>query len=721
MNRTHLPAGLDGAHSSAPADSTFSGPDALDGPDILSDGEFTAESRSRGVEFPEPPEGGTPYEFPAESKDGEPQAMSGEGCNLSHKEPTPSAGNSGSENHGAGCLRASQPTTSGSTCASQISQIDLQKGNDRLRILRAVMPYWNDTPLVELAAATGVSAATLCRLKQQFGHLALEELSVEVLQGNTRVCGRKPGQLPNDAERACVQEYFSRIDESAARGRGLGSSKIAAYRLAAKSEDPRISELFKAFVLKRRSKRLPESWLRLLQTSAAVLDYGRDKRSTMSKWISTPRSRMIVNAEGEEVPLQCGTILEADDGTLNFYCYIPWPFGGDPCSEKFGVKLGRWQLLVVVDVKSEMCVTFDVVSRNAGSYRGEDSGALLGRTMLEELMPDLWRLERGSWESKFVRDALALSGVPCINAWHSKQKSAVERFFDRLWTPASVIPGHVGRDRGRYKQVTDLAGKCQAGSRDPRDHFLSLEAAMPKIIQAIQFANTEPIESRSGWGTWVPQDRWENHLANNAVPRLDSAMRIFFSREQRVWTVRKACLGGSVEGPLIKFPIYFQCPELAMFEGCKLKCYFDPYADNVTGTLVLQHDWREHKANTVIATNVPALDLPPQAVLAEDWAGEAEHAKSLAVRKAISKSVRSEYCNWAGKRTTEARDGLGNTARRENSVGGGSPSPRPSPPGEGERKAAEAARLQRQRSRLAGQSQMANSLRRANDDLTVMS
>src|SRR5439155_233228 len=38
-------------------------------------------------------------------------------------------------------------------------------------------------------------------------------------------------------------------------------------------------------------------------------------------------------------------VIEADDGTLNFVNWIPWPMGGDPCSDKFGVRLGRWQFL----------------------------------------------------------------------------------------------------------------------------------------------------------------------------------------------------------------------------------------------------------------------------------------------------------------------------------------------------------------------------------------
>ena len=533
--------------------------------------------------------------------------------------------------------------------------------------------------------------------------------------------GGKPEYLPTPDELAVVRGIYEKLDDSVARGRGQGSSRVAASRLAAKSDDPRISERFKAVVLNpdRKGKRVPPSWMRLLDTPASVLDAHRDKRSTMAAHVSTPRGRTLVTADGEEIPIRCGSIFESDDGTLNFYAWIPWPFGGDPCSEKFHVKLGRWQFLPVIDVCSEMCVAFDIVARNAGSYRGEDSRAIIGRVMFEVGSPEMWRLERGAWESAIVRDALKLCGVPVFNAWHSKQKSGIERFFDRLWTPASLIPGHVGRDRGRFKQVTDLAGACQAGRRDPRDHFLSLEAALPKVIKAVEFANTEPVVSKSGWGQWVPQERWQQQTVGQQSSTLDAGLKVFFSREQRVWTVRKGYVGGDVAGPQISFPVYFQTPELWEFEGCKVRSYFDPYTEPNLGTIVLEEEaWRSYRRGHVIARDVPALDLPPQAVLAKDWT-DPERERQIAVRKAISKAVRTEMWNWLGDRSSRAADGLGNEAtltrrsdtpraepvalRPRTANAGSAPRPNPfaSPTAE---------QLQRRRARLAEEAELAGEL-----------
>jgi hypothetical protein len=508
------------------------------------------------------------------------------------------------------------------------------------------------------AGHLGVSVPTLHRIVNIYAKR-------QTLSPALANCGRKPPVLPTDDELACVREIYIKLDESEARGRGLGSSKVTAYRLAAKSDDPRITETFRAVVLKRNRKTVPPSWLRLLDTPASVIASARDSRTTAAHYINTPRGRTYIDEAGQEIPLRAGTIFEADDGTLNFYAWIPWPFGGDKCSDKFGVRLGRWQLLAAVDGRWEMCVGFDIVARERSSYRGEDSSAIIGRIMLEVARPELWRLERGSWESKAVRGALDLCQQRVQNAWHSKQKSAVERFFDRLWTPASLIPGHVGRDQARAKQTTELAMACQDGRKDPRQHFISLDDATSRVIGAVQFINSEPIESRSGWGRWIPEERFAAQMAEHQPARLDKSFAIFFAREQRVWTVRGCVVGGNVQGPLLSFPIYFQHEALWQFEGCKVKAFFDPYTSDVTGTLVLAEDFRGCKAGHIIATEVPALELPPQVVLAADgWAGTEEQQRQLAVRKAIGKAVRTEKWNYLGGRRTEARDGFGNLAVR---------------------------------------------------------
>jgi len=568
----------------------------------------------------------------------------------------------------AGVPPADPPAPIAATHAA-LSESGIATANLRLRILQTVQA-------LQAEGLSALRACLRCRVDQATYSRWRDRYTAQGFEGlipRTHQRGRNPSYQPTEAELALVRSIYLKLDDSK-----RGGSKVAAYRLAAKSHSPEISELFRGVVLNRRSRTLPPSWERLLQTPQSVIQHLRDKTKLFGTYINTPRGRYYVAATGEEMPLRCGSVFESDDGTLNFYAYIPWPFGGDKCSDRFGVRLGRWQFLPIVDVASEFCLSFDIVARFHSSYRGEDVRGLFGRTFAEVARPEALRLERGSWESEIVRHALELASIPVFNAWEPKHKNAVERFFDRLWTPLSLIPGHVGRDRGRFSEVQDIALNCQDGRRDPREHFLSLEDATSRVVGAVEFCNGEPIESRSGWGRWTPQQRWVEQVGNRpSIPSplasrtspltlMPEQLRVFFSREQRDWTVRGNLLGGNVAGPDVKFPVYFQTEELWQFEGCLVRCYFDPYADPVLGTLVLQKEWRSYSRGHVIARDVPALELPPQIVLAADgWGNSDAHNRSLAVRKAIAKAVRTETWDWSGKRTSKARDGMGNEARRE--------------------------------------------------------
>lgn len=561
--------------------------------------------------------------------------------------------------------------------AERMKEWQIVEANRRLQLLRA---YWRlmDEGVSKAKAAkkVGTPYVSLWRWERlvkvleggsatcQGAGPVTDEQIINVLLPKTDECGRKPEYLPSTDELAYVSAIYIRLNESRVRGRGLGSSKITAFRIAAKSDDPRIGELFRGVVLKRKSKTVPPSWMRLLDVPAAVLDVSRDRSSLMRSHISTPRGLTYVNAAGDELPLRAGGIFESDDGTVNFPVWIPWPYGGDKCSDKFGVKIGRFQLLPIVDRRTRMCVAWHFVIRQKSSYRGEDIVASFGDAFHDIGMPEAMGLERGSWESDMVSSVLKMVDVPALRAWEPKQKGAVENFFDRLWTPLSLLPGDVGRRRGENVENTDRVMRCEAGRLDPREHFLSVDQAVKGIGNGVAFVNSEPVESSSGWGRWIPEQLWNEQTEGERLLRkLPQQMRIFFSREQREWTVRGNVVGGPVNTPMLSFPIYFQCEPLWEFEGCRVKCFFDPFSEAVTATIVLQEEeWRSYRRGHVVARAVPALERAPQAVLAADWSRSDELERGLAIRKAMAKAVRTEYWNFRGGRRSEARDGLGNTA-----------------------------------------------------------
>lgn len=539
---------------------------------------------------------------------------------------------------------------------SLIRLSDAKEHARRLRVVRQWLDLRGQGVAQHSAAKVlGVSGPTLCRWTQTY-----ERDGADALAPGWARCGDRPDYTPTDYEIARVREVYVKLSESRVRGRGRGSSKVTAFRLVASGDDPCITAAFRQTVLRRTARTLPPSWERLLDTPSSVLAHVRDRSSTFSAYISTPRGLHYVDALGQEKPLRAGTILESDDGTVNFPVVVPWPYGGDACSDKFGVRVGRFQFLPVVDVRTRFCPLWHFVIRSKSSYRGEDIVALFGECFAGIGMPEALRLERGSWESNIVRDALGLAGVPSVPAWESKQKNAVENFFDRVWTPLSLAPGDVGRFRGDNAENTALLAQCEAGRRDPRQHFLSVEQATEAMGRAVAFVNGEPLETRA-WGRWVPQALWEKQTAEKPLPRLPENLRIFFSRERREWTVRKGAVGGKVETPNLSFPVWFQHESLWEFEGCKVRCYFDPFTPQVRGMIVLVDAWRSYQPGHVIAEAVEALELPPQAILADGWKDD-EAARSLAVRKAMAKAVRTESWNWKGGRRSEARDGFGQVA-----------------------------------------------------------
>lgn len=513
----------------------------------------------------------------------------------------------------------------------------------------------------EAAKAVGVSTPTLCRWLQR----------TDPAQA-THKCGRQPGYQPNEAELELVRQLYVRLNTREVKGRNTGSSKITAFRLVASSDDPRVSEDFRTVVLRRTSKSLPPTWVRLLDTPSTVLATSRD-RDAIAGNISTPRGFTFIARDGSEQILRAGSIFESDDGTLNFPIVIPWPYGGDPCSDKFGCKVGRFQFLPIIDRRSLFCPLFHVIVRAKSSYRAEDVVALFGDCFFEVGMPSGGMvLERGSWDSHMVRDTLKMLDLPVLHAWTPQQKPAVEKFFDRVWTPLSILPGDVGRYRGENSDNTEVLLQCEAGRRDPRKHFLSLDEATAAIGQAVTWCNTEPVQSKK-FGRFVPQQIWEQQTTDCPLQRPESGLQIFFARERREWTVRKNLVGGRVETPQLRFPIWFQCEALWEFQGCKVKVFFDPFTDPCLGTLVLQHDWRSYKKGHIIAHQLPALDMVPQAIFATDWEKPEELQKTLAMRKAMAKAVRTELWTWRGARRTEARDGTGNTTRVERTA---EPTPR---------------------------------------------
>ncbi len=421
--------------------------------------------------------------------------------------------------------------------------------------------------------------------------------------------GRPPEVVPTEAEaRALLSAY---LKTNLRRDKG---SMTTAARLVAHSEacSPELREaILREKGAPRASKhQLPRTVKRAMQASPALVAYSRNPRQAD---VMFGHARGVLRRHWrDDRRLFAGERMSSDDGSINFVVCVPWPWGGCKTSDKFGVKVGRFQFLPTNDDASDFVPGFTYAIRASGSYRAEDVCGALGRLWRDTTVPDLAVLERGTWESTRVTALCRAAGVEIGRSYAPRQK-LIEGVFNRLWTILSAMPGQVGRYRGEMERENKLLAAAQAGALDPREAFVSLEVAVAALEQAVQFHNRTPIESKH-YGKWVPEQRWREDMAAHPRRSLDASLAYLWAPEVRTWTVRRACVGGMVEQPLgVTLPSHWWAPELLDCEGRKVTAHFDPWEASAPATLTLAEDWpvRGWKAGRVLAQGVPCLeDLP---------------------------------------------------------------------------------------------------------------
>lgn len=284
--------------------------------------------------------------------------------------------------------------------------------------------------------------------------------------------------------------------------------------------------------------------------------------------------------------LWAGEQASIDDATRNVACWIPWPWGGCPCSDKFGVRLGRWQTLVVHDDATSFIPFVASVFRWHQSYRATDAAAAIYQTERKVVQFDRWAIEGGVWQAKRTLDIL---GGRFISAKGRPNQKLVENFFDRLWTVMAGQPGDVGRHQAEIKRNSELYVAARAGRVDPRQHFMSLSQGQEQLYQSIQYLNERPIISKE-YGKWIPQERWEMDLAE--APRqarsAENDFLILPVKETRV--VVQDSVSIREDGPLgMPMNWRFTADWLSAYRGRRLDVYFDPSQEwPVSATVCLE-------------------------------------------------------------------------------------------------------------------------------------
>lgn len=502
------------------------------------------------------------------------------------------------------------------------------------------------------ARMVGVSRATIHRWRQPDG-----------TQTKRHNSGRRADLELTEAEVQALQRLYLRTNKDEQSGSMRTTAKF--FALAPDTRDEVRDKILAALA----ARRIPGAIKRALErvTRAHVSGRRRPKMNAVEHFSGTVGAFV-----GDKIERR--RVIESDDGTVNFVCTIPWPMGGDPCSDKYGLRIGRWQFLPAIEAGwSHFYLGYELVCRPRGSYRAEDIRALIHLVARMHGLPDGFRFERGAWESNAVVELLGQLGVTLNTVYQSNQKPFVEGGFNPLWTYLSVLGGpageaQVGRYRGEMETENRLVEKCKAGRANPSEHFPTLSQAITALDGALAMRNSDEIDSI--YGRFVPEVRFKAHAEQRPWKPLPTEMSFLFAPYVREWTVSKGSVGGKL--PLLDdydVPFYFAHEELWRWNGRKVRLYFDPAAAECAATIVSLGDFHGFRKGEVICKAELAGDLPHFARASFGWSEEAAGPINAALklaRAACRREVRALTEGGQVKASvSEARDGGGNVVRVE--------------------------------------------------------
>lgn len=238
----------------------------------------------------------------------------------------------------------------------------------------------------------------------------------------------------------------------------------------------------------------------------------RASRNGRDAWLTfnySPGSLMFTKdaVTGEERYIEAGEFWTIDDGTMNLAACVPYELPGAGWAENWGVMVGRFQFLLIVDHRTLFIPGFSYTARPRGSYRAEDLLATLDIAFREHGLPGGMIMEHGVSASLAISEALARARVEIERAQSPHQK-VVEMVFDKLWERLSYLPGQVGRFRGDEKDLTGLIDSCRRGTKDPRKYFPLLSVLLTELRAAIAEWNLHWVNS-SRYGRWQPGELWQ--------------------------------------------------------------------------------------------------------------------------------------------------------------------------------------------------------------------
>lgn len=436
-----------------------------------------------------------------------------------------------------------------------------------------------------VAAMVGVHPSTIIRWRRA---------SVAFRADGRAENGRRP-TIPrlDDAEMSAVRAMALRLN----RTRHAGSVRAAVLMAARQGLlRPHIASA----VLARDAaglKPLAREQLRALRAPEPLVRALRTSRE--AAWTYCSADGALPLLLDSCTPSRPGEVWTADDATINFAAVVNIERPGDPCWDRYGVMVGRFQVILVVDHRSYFVPAFIHTARPHQQYRAEDVLAALGAAFRAHGLPRGVILERGISAANQITESLDALGVVVRRARTPHTKVA-EWIFHKLWTLLSHHPGQLGRSPGDDDRMQRIYQRCRRGELDPRQYFLPLADVISALHEAIKAHNEGVVHSRR-YGSWCPAEWWQRE-APAALRPLDADMQ---------WALAPVRLGPvKVNGMMVRSTIRlmdthstlvtYAAPELADWHGARVYLWTDPWQEGMPATVTLAEDWRGHRRGLVI-------------------------------------------------------------------------------------------------------------------------
>jgi hypothetical protein len=412
---------------------------------------------------------------------------------------------------------------------------------------------------------------------------------------------------------------------------------------------------------------VPEKIAAKMRVDKSTVKHFRSPREWSLANQTAPGSqrRFFNSATGQREMMKPGDWFGGDDATPGIAVCVPADGLQTPCSQKFGVLLGRFQWLVFNDCRTDKILAWDYVVRPRGSYRAEDIlNGMQATTRTHGIPRQGWQFEGGTFNSNLVKQAIANLGCQHWRT-HSPHAKPIESVFNRVWTMLAVQFPHadMGRFRNENEANCKLYEACKAGHKDPRRYFPTLDLVVKAFDEIVGQHNGKKIFSRQ-YGQWVPDEFFAASVQASPLRPHSADMDWMFAPYSVERTVRGMLVGCKVpmfEG--LSVPFEFGADWLPRFSGCKVRLHFNPRQPKCAAKVVLLENCNGRKAGDVLGDAPLVSETASQIRYLLQWGDDDQRAGFIARQKAAHAVRRETRGIGAGGRVeyakTEERDGLG--------------------------------------------------------------